>query len=109
VTEELLAVADPASAIYITGVLAAVSVMESLLLEGLNFQNDLSLIGFDDVPQASSVYPRLTTIHNPLCEMGQTAVRMLLDQIQNPALEPEHVQLPTKLVTRESCFPRSPV
>ena len=104
-TEELLQLSNRPTAIFTTGDPAAIRVMETLRLHGLQIPQDMSLIGFDDVPQAVTVYPRLTTVHHPLNEMGQEAVRVLLQQIENPDAPPQHIQLETKLVTRESCLP----
>jgi LacI family transcriptional regulator len=103
--ESLLALPDPPTAIFTTGDRAALQVMETLRLHQIRIPEDISLVGFDDIPQASSVYPRLTTIHHPIYEMGQAAVQILLKQIQNPDLPPQHVQLETQLVIRESCTP----
>jgi len=107
-TEELLALPNPPTGIFVTSDQYATRVMETLRLHGLNIPHDMSLIGFDDLPIATAVYPRLTTVQNPIFEMGQKAVEVLLDQIQTPELSPQHIQLKTELVTRESCLPLSP-
>jgi DNA-binding LacI/PurR family transcriptional regulator len=65
----------------------------------------MSVVGFDDIPHASLVYPRLTTVHEPLYEMGKTAAKMLLAQLDNVDISPRHIQLETHLVVRESCAP----
>lgn len=100
--ESLLALPNQPTAIFTTGDKAALQVMETLRLHQVRVPEDISLVGFDDIPQASSVYPRLTTIHHPIYEMGQAAVQILLKQIQNPDLPPQHIQLETQLVIRES-------
>ena len=50
----------------------------------MRIPEDISLIGFDDIPQASLVYPKLTTVRQPLVQMGREAVNILLQQIENP-------------------------
>jgi LacI family transcriptional regulator len=105
-TEALLRLSAPPTAIFTTGDLSALRIMEALRLHHVRVPEDISLVGFDDIPQASNVYPRLTTIHHPIYEMGQVAVRVLLEQIQNPDLPPQHIQLETRLEIRESCLPR---
>jgi LacI family transcriptional regulator len=78
--------------------------MEVLLHEhNRRVPQDISVMGFDDIPQASFVYPRLTTVRHPIYEMGQVAARMLLERIEDPHIPLHHVELETMLVVRESC------
>src|SRR5262249_5235968 len=56
-TESLLTLSEPPTAIFTTGDMVALQVMETLRLHHLNIPNDVSLVGFDDIPQASKVYP----------------------------------------------------
>jgi LacI family transcriptional regulator len=79
--------------------------MEAARDGGLTIPEDLSIIGFDDIPQAGLVYPPLTTIRQPLEQMGRVATRMLLTMIADPHLEIKRVALPTDLVVRQSCQP----
>lgn len=71
--------------------------------------DDLAVIGFDDLAEAAYFVPALTTVHHPLRELGMTAVRCLLEQIEagEAALPTRHVVLQTGLVIREST-PRAP-
>jgi LacI family transcriptional regulator len=55
--------------------------------------------------EASIVTPTLTTVRQPLAEMGRMAVNLLVRQLQNQRIEALHVQLETKLVVRESTAP----
>ena len=80
--------------------------MEAVREHGLRIPDDVSVLGFDDIPQAAHVHPPLTTVRQPLEEMGRTATRMLLEHIQDPLHQPERVELPTELVVRQSCCPR---
>ncbi len=102
--EELMNLPNPPTAIFTTGDTPALRVMETLRQLGLLVPQDISLVGFDDIPSAATVYPGLTTIHHPMYEMGRTAVNVLLAQIKEPTLPPQHIQLPTYLVRRESCL-----
>lgn len=104
-TEALLKLPLPPTAIFTTGDVSAFRIMEALRLNHVHIPQDISLVGFDDIPQAKMVYPRLTTVHHPLYEMGRVAVRHLLEQIEQPGLPPQHIQLETRLEIRESCIP----
>lgn len=104
-TEALLNLPDPPTAIFTPGDVSAYRIMEALRLNHIRIPQDISLVGFDDIPQSKLVYPPLTTVHHPLYEMGRAAVRNLLDQIENPGLPPQHIILETRLEIRESCLP----
>ena len=91
------------TAILASNDLSAFGAMDAARECGLNIPDDISVIGFDDVPQAALVYPRLTTVHQPLEEMGKIAARLLLAQIEDRSLPPQRVTLDTRLVIRESC------
>lgn len=103
---ELLALSDPPTAIFAGNDVTAFGVMEAVRDAGLSIGMDVSIVGFDDIPAASGVHPPLTTVRQPLVEMGALATRMLLATIEDPTRPVEHVDLPTALVVRASC--RSP-
>ena len=63
----------------------------------------MSVIGFDDVMYTAQMSPPLTTIHQPLVEIGKMAVNMLLRRIAGEQLGSNHVELSTSLVVRDSC------
>jgi LacI family transcriptional regulator len=108
VTQKLLILADPPTAILTSSDPIAIRVMETLLHEySLRVPEDISIVGFDDIPMASLVYPHLTTVRHPLYEMGRTAAKMLLERIQDSSLPARHIELKTELVIRESCRPLS--
>ncbi len=101
-TAKLLALPQPPTAILTSSDPIAFRVMELLWREhGLRVPDDISVIGFDDIPTASLVLPRLTTVRHPMYEMGKSAAHMLLERIQDPDLPPQHIQLPTRLVIRD--------
>ena len=75
--------------------------MEAIRDSGRRIADDISVVGFDDIPTASSVHPPLTTVRQPLVEMGASATRMLLEMIGDPTMAGERITLPTSLVVRE--------
>jgi LacI family transcriptional regulator len=103
---ELLSLESPPTAIFASNDVSAFGVMEAVRDSGYRIGKDISVIGFDDIPTATNVHPRLTTVRQPLEEMGRRATRMLLELIEDPEQPVERVDLPTELVIRDSC--RSP-
>jgi LacI family transcriptional regulator len=99
----LLALPDPPTAIFASNDQMAFGVMEAARERGLRLPEDLSVVGFDDILQASHVHPQLTTVRQPMEEMGHRAALLLLQYIAHPDAEIERVELPTELVVRESC------
>lgn len=104
--QELLSLAEPPTAIFASNDVMAFGAMEAARERGLRIPDDLSIVGFDDIPQAAHVHPTLSTVRQPLEEMGHSAATLLLKYIANPLAEIERVELPTELVIRQSC--RSP-
>lgn len=104
---ELLALECPPTAIFASNDVSAFGVMEAVRDRGLRIGEDVSIVGFDDIPTASMVHPQLTTVRQPLQEMGRRATKMLLARIENPDLPPDRIDLPTELVIRESCRERA--
>lgn len=92
-----------------TGILAmsdllALGVLEAARGLGLSVPGDLSVVGFDDVPEAARSAPPLTTVHQPHVEKGLRAGRMLVARLNGEEPEPEAI-LPTRLVARGSTAP----
>jgi DNA-binding LacI/PurR family transcriptional regulator len=100
---ELLALAQPPTAIVAGNDPQAFGVLQALGERGLRAPDDLSVVGFDDVPVASWATPALTTVRQPLAAMAATAFRMLHGR--PGAAEPHHIELATTLVIRESTGP----
>jgi LacI family transcriptional regulator len=101
--QKLLSLPERPTAIFASNDMMAFGVMEAARERGLRLPEDLSIVGFDDIPQASHVHPALTTIRQPLEEMGRSAAHLLLKYIAHPNAEIERIELPTRLVIRESC------
>lgn len=101
----LLSVVPPPTAIFASNDLSAFGAMEAARECGLHIPDDISIIGFDDIPQAVVAYPKLTTVRQPLEQMGQVAVKMLLEQIEDRSRSPQRITLETQLIIRDSCGP----
>jgi LacI family transcriptional regulator len=91
------------TAVFATNDLMALGAMFTLRQAGLRVPDDVSVIGFDNILQASIMVPPLTTIEQSVNDLGQTAIRLLLDQILKRTAEPTCLTIPTRLVVRESC------
>ncbi len=84
---------------------AAVSAIRTASKLGLRVPTDLSVVGFDDDLRAVSCTPMLTTIHNPMDQIAQDAIDMVLKLVQGEAVEATRINVPTRLVLRESTGP----
>ncbi len=104
-TLALLELEEPPTAIFATSDLQASGVYRALYTRGLQVPRDISVIGFDDVPGAAGMSPPLTTIRQPLREMGRLATQMLLRLIRGEPLESRRIELATSLIVRDSCAP----
>lgn len=80
----------------------AIGVLEAAAELGVRVPDDLSVIGFDDIPQAKWTNPPLTTVHQPILEKGEQAAQMLLALIANELPSPSRLMLPAELVIRAS-------
>ena len=100
----LLDRAEPPTAVFAANDLSAIQVMVVAVALGRTVPDDLSVIGFDNVPESALACPPLTTISQPLQEMGAEALRLLVDLIDGKE-RVNHLRLPTELVVRASCAP----
>ncbi|HTV12226.1 MAG TPA: LacI family DNA-binding transcriptional regulator [Acidimicrobiales bacterium] len=101
----LFALRDRPSAIFAGNDLAALGVLRAAREAGLRVPDDVSVVGFDDIPLAEWSTPALTTVRQPLTEMAAVAVRILLDGAESGP-QKRRVELATDLVVRESTAPR---
>lgn len=83
----------------------AIGVIGALQRAGKSVPGEISVIGFDNIPYAAAVFPAVTTIAQPIAEMGRTGLRMLLDRIRQPHGPPRRVIVSTRLLERESVAP----
>ncbi len=108
VTLELLRLPNPPTAIFAANDVSAFGVIDAVRTCGLRIPDDISIIGFDDIPDAQITHPQLTTIRQPMRDMGKRATQMLLDVIANPDHELARIELPTELVVRSTCRALAP-
>ncbi len=84
--EGLLALDDPPTAVLTSSDTVAFRVQEMLRAVGFDVPRDISVVGFDDIPLSGVEYRQLTTVHQPLYELGAAAARMLLARINDQSL-----------------------
>ena len=120
----LLALPEPPTAIIAGNDAQAFGVLQAVAERGLRTPDDVSVIGFDDVPVATWASPALTTIRQPLAAMSAAAFRMLRDTradtragtgadagqarsgpTADAGPEPQHIELATSLIVRDSTAP----
>ena len=101
----LLNLPDPPTAIFCFNDNNAIGAIQAARARGLRVPEDLSVVGFDDVEGATIVTPKLTTVRQPLAEMGRTGVSLLMRLLAGERFETLHVELATRLVVRESTAP----
>jgi len=102
---ELLELGSPPTAIFAGSDQQAFGLYEAARQRGLRIPEDLSVVGFDDLPVARWVSPPLTTVRQPLAEMGRAAAQMLGSLIAGTPLRSGRVELSTELIVRESTAP----
>jgi DNA-binding LacI/PurR family transcriptional regulator len=104
-TLRLLGAGRSFSAIFAQNDRMAVGAIRALREVGHPVPDDVSVIGFDDIPLASYFDPPLTTFRQPMEESGRRAARLLIETIQNPDRPPEQVLTHARLIERASCAP----
>lgn len=102
---KLLDLPDRPTAIFASNDNMAVGVLRAARERGLSVPEDLSVVGFDDAELAQIVTPPLTTVRQPLAELGRTAVSLLTRMIERQRVEALRVELATRLVIRDSTEP----
>ncbi len=103
--EALLESSPPPSAVVAMSDVIAIGVLQQIETAGLSAPRDVSVIGFDNIPEAVLVSPRLTTIAQPGVEKGRRAAELLMGLIEGEEVD-HHVVLPVRTVERESVGPR---
>ena len=104
----LLDLPEPPTAIVAFNDSIAFGALRAARDRGLRVPEDLSVVGFDDIEPATLVTPTLTTVRQPLSELGRTAVNVLVRLLDGRASETPHIELATRLVVRESTAPPPP-
>ena len=103
--EQLLARADRPTAVFCFNDQMAIGAMDSLRRRGVSIPDEVSVVGFDDIPFARYTVPPLTTVAQPVREIGQETVRLLLAIVRGHTQSAVSVILPHKLIVRESTAP----
>lgn len=101
--EALLKMPDRPTAIFVASDDMALETINVALAKGVRVPEELSVIGFDDNPAAAHGRVPLTTIRQPLSEMGSTGFELLRQQITGKKQSPSKLLLPTQLIERQSC------
>ncbi|HVO69248.1 MAG TPA: substrate-binding domain-containing protein [Aggregatilineaceae bacterium] len=106
---ELLARGLKFTAVFAANDLMAMGAINTLHGVGLRIPEDVSVMGFDDIPYAATALPPITTIAQPIEELGRLSVHALIEQIRLPDHPPQGTVLMPHLVVRESCAAVGPV
>jgi LacI family transcriptional regulator len=99
---ELLDQRDRPTAIFAGSDQQAFGVYEAARQRGLRIPEDLSVVGFDELPVSRWASPPMTTVRQPLAEMGSAAAQMLGELIDGRPLRSTRMELTTELIVRES-------
>lgn len=81
----------------------AMGVINSLRDNGIKVPDDVDVFGFDNIPTAAIFYPKITTIEQPMYDMGSVGMRILIKIINKQKVEQEHYVLDYRLIERDSC------
>jgi LacI family transcriptional regulator len=103
--EKLLSLDEPPTGIFGFNDNVAIGALHAALARGLSVPNDLSLVGFDDTSQALIVTPELTSVRQPLAELGRVGVSLLARLIEGRRVDALRMELSTKLDVRGSTAP----
>ncbi len=105
VVRQLLATGQPFTALVAFNDISAIGAIRALQDCDLRVPADVSVIGFDDIKAAAYNLPRLTTIRQPLAEIGRIATQSLLNRIHGTMMPPDQILVEPELVVRESTGP----
>src|SRR5579863_1614246 len=101
-TKKLLAQQKTFTALFAYNDISAIGAIRALQEQGLRVPQDVSVLGFDDIPGAAFHTPSLTTVRQPLNRMGEVAAQSLLDRIDGKKEYPSEIAIEPELVVRES-------
>ncbi len=102
---DMLRRADRPTAIFAANDISALEIVRVADELGLRVPRDLSIVGFDDVPEAAKATPALSTVRQPMQQLGVEAARLLLTLMRGESPAATHVTLPTRLIARETTAP----
>jgi LacI family transcriptional regulator len=101
--QELLAQGHPFSALFAQNDQMAIAAIRALREAGQRVPEDVAVVGYDDIPAAEYCDPPLTTIRQPMQEVGKVATKLLIQAIEQPGMEQGEVLLKGELIQRRSC------
>jgi signal transduction histidine kinase/DNA-binding LacI/PurR family transcriptional regulator/CheY-like chemotaxis protein len=101
--QQILSTGAPFTAVLASNDLSCLGAMEALREAGRRIPDDVAVIGFDDIIDARSHLPPLTTVRHPTFMLGYRAVLSLLDAVAGKQRGQTHMRVPTQLVIRQSC------
>jgi LacI family transcriptional regulator len=104
-TRQLLELPSPPTALLAINDLLAIGALRAINDLNMSVPRDVSLFGYDDIPVAKYLVPRLSTASKDGSRMGREAARLLLARLQAPDQPPQIVRLPARLILRESIGP----
>lgn len=105
--QSLIDSGDLPTAVFVANDFAALGALDAIDEAGLEVPEDISVVGYDDSALSHIRRIALTTVAQPSVEMGRTAVRLLIERIQEGRSDPRHIVLPPQLVVRgTSATPR---
>ncbi len=90
------------TAVYVASDTMAMGALRAIDDSGLSVPRDLAVVSFDDLPAAERCSPPLTTLRQPIPQIGETLIKVLLDQMHTESREPVRKLIPTELIVRES-------
>lgn len=106
--QTLLRSGETFTAVFVDTDTKAIGAIEALQEAGMRVPEDVSVLGYDDIPNAAELEPALTTVHMPNHEIGVEAVRLLRERIMSNGEDAPGSVLATHLIKRETCAPASP-
>jgi len=103
--EKLLSLSAPPTAVFVCNDIMAIGALRAIKRAQMQVPADLSIIGFDNIPITSATSPALTTVAQPITELGVRSMNLLLSRIRNtrPSGDYERIILETELTIRDSC------
>jgi len=90
-------------AVFVASDTMALAAIQAIQARGLHIPEDIAVVGFDDLPEASRVTPALTTVRQPITRIGVVAADTLISMIETGSTLPRQMVLPAELVIRDSC------
>lgn len=98
--------ADRPTAIFAANDVSAIAAIQAAVGLGLRVPADLSVVGFDNIPESALCTPPLTTVNQPIRQMGERSIQLLLRLMRGEHVADTHITLQTNLVVRQSARPR---